>query len=52
MGSKVGLGRVEMEMGRGFNAAGDSHHGGTFGFLQELYILLSPVSLGELPISG
>ena len=52
MGSEVGLGRVEMEMGRGSNAAGDSHHGGTFGFIQGLCILLSPISLGELPISG
>ena len=52
MGSEVGLGRVEMEMGRGSNAAGDSHHGRTFGFIQGLCILLSPISLGELPISG
>ena len=52
MGSEVGLGRVEMEMGRGSNTAGDSCHGRTFRFLQGLCILLSLVSLGELPILG
>ena len=51
-GSKDGLGRVEMEMGRGSNAAGDSCHGGTFKFLQGLCILLSPPSLEGLPVSG
>ena len=48
MGSETGLERVEMEMGRGSNAAGDSHCGGMFGFLQGLCILLSPVPLGDL----
>ena len=52
MGSKLGSGRVEMEMGRGSNAAGDSHHGGTFKLLQGLCILLSPLSLDGLPVSG
>ena len=52
VGSEVGSGRVEMEMGRSSNVAGDSHCGRTFGFCQGLCILLSPVSLGELPISG
>ena len=46
--SKVGLGRVEIVMGRGSSAAGDSCCGRTFKFLQGLYILLSPPSLGEL----
>ena len=40
MGSELGLGRVKMEMGRGSNAAGDSHCDGTFKFLQGLCILL------------
>ena len=43
-GSGVGSGRVEMEMGKGSSAAGDSCHGRTFGFLQALCILLSPLS--------
>ena len=44
VGSGAGLGRVEMEMGRSSNAAGDSHCGTMFGFLQGLCILLSPLS--------
>ena len=52
MGSKLGSGRVVMVMGGGSNAAGNSCRSGTFRFLQGLYILLSPVSLGELPVSG
>ena len=56
LGSETGLGncsgRVEIEMDRGSNAAGDSHHGGTFKFLQGLCILLSPPSLEGLPVSG
>ena len=32
-GSVLGLGRVEMEMGKGSSAAGDSRHGRTFKFL-------------------
>ena len=52
MGSKLGLGRVVMVMGRGSNAAGNSHCGGTFKFLQGLCILLSPLSLDGLPVSG
>ena len=51
-GSEDGSGRVVMVMGRGSNAAGNSHHGGTFEFLQELCILLSPPSLDGLPVSG
>ena len=51
-GSKVGSGRVAMEMGSGANAAGDSHHGRMFEFLQELCILLSPLSLDGPPVSG
>ena len=51
-GSKLGLGRVVMVMGRGSNAAGDSCHGGMFEFLQGLCILLSPLSLDGLPVSG
>ena len=51
-GSKDGSGRVEMVMGRGSNAAGDSCHGRTFEFLQGLYILLSPSSLDGLPVSS
>ena len=52
MGSKLGSGRVKMVMGQGSNVAGDSHHGGTFEFLQGLCILLSPLSLDGLPVSG
>ena len=51
-GSTDGSGRVEMEMGRGSNAAGNSRHGGMFEFLQGLCILLSPPSLDGLPVSG
>ena len=51
-GSEDGLGRVEMVMGRGSNAAGDSHHGRMFEFLQGLCILLSPPSPDGLPVSG
>ena len=51
IGSVGGLGRVEMEMARGSSAAGDSHRGETFGFLQGLCILLSPPSLEGLPVS-
>ena len=51
-GSVGGSGRVEMAMARGSNAAGDSHRGGMFEFLQGLCILLSPPSLEGLPISG
>ena len=50
MGSELGSGRVEMVMGRGSNAAGDSRCDRTFEFLQGLYILLSPLSLDGLPI--
>ena len=42
-GSEDGWGRVVMVMARGSTAAGDSHHGMTFKFLQGLYILLSQV---------
>ena len=52
IGSEAGLGRVEIVMGRGSNAAGDSHHGRTFGFLQGICILLSPLSLDGLPVPG
>ena len=51
-GSVGGSGRVEMEMARGSNAAGDSRRGGMFEFLQGLCILLSPPSLEGLPVSG
>ena len=51
-GSEDGSGRVEMVIARGSSAIGNSHHGGTFKFLQGLYILLSPPSLDGLPISG
>ena len=51
-GSKDGSGRVEMVMGRGSNAAGDSHCGGMFKFLQGLCVLLSPPSLDGLPVIG
>ena len=51
IGSGVGLGRVEMVIGRGANAAGDSCCDGTFEFLQGLCILLSPLSLDGLPVS-
>ena len=51
-GSVDGSGRVEMEMVRGSNAAGDLRHGGTFEFLQGLCILLSPPSLEGLSVSG
>ena len=51
-GSVDGLERVEMEMSRGSNAAGDSRRAWTFEFLQGLYILLSPPSLEGLPVSG
>ena len=51
-GSTVGSGRVEIVMGRGSNAAGDSHHGRIFRFLQGLYILLSPLSLDGPLVSG
>ena len=51
-GSELGLGRVEMVMGRGSNAADDSCCGRTFEFLQGLYILLSSLSLDGLPVSG
>ena len=56
LGSRTGsediLGRVEMVMARGSNAAGDSRRGGMFEFLQGLCILLSPPSLDGLPVSG
>ena len=52
MGSELGSGRVVMVMGRGSNAAGDSCHGRMFRFLQGLCILLSPLSLDGLPVSG
>ena len=51
-GSGVGSGRVEMVIDKGSSAAGDSHHGGTFGLLQGLCILLSPLSLDGLPVPG
>ena len=51
-GSKLGSGRVEIVIGRGSNAAGDSRHDGTFEFLQGLCILLSPPSLDGLLIIG
>ena len=50
MGSGVGLGRVEIVMGRGSSAAGNSHHGVTCRSLQGLCILLSPLSLDGLPV--
>ena len=46
----VGSGTVEIVMGRGSNAAGNSHHNRTFEFLQELCIPLSVLSPGELPV--
>ena len=52
IGSEAGLGRVEIMMGRGSNATGDSHHGRMFKFLQGLCILPSPPSLDGLPVSG
>ena len=52
IGSVVGSGRVEIVTGRGSNAAGDSHHGGTFEFLQGPCIPLSPPSLDGLPVPG
>ena len=51
-GSKEGSGKVEMVVGRGSNAAGNSRPGGMFKFLQGLCILLFPVSLDGLPVSG
>ena len=51
-GSGVGSGRVEMEMGSSSNAAGNSCHDRMFEFLQGLCILLSPLSLHGLPVSG
>ena len=51
-GSKDSSGRVEMVITRGSNAAGDSHRGRTFEFLQGLCILLCPPSLDGLPVSG
>ena len=51
-GSKVGSGRVEMEIGKGSNAVGGSCHGRMFKFLQGLCILLSPLSPDVLPVSG
>ena len=51
-GSEVGSGRVEMVMGRGSNAASNSHCGRTFELLQGLCILLSPLSLDGLPVPG
>ena len=39
-----------MEMGKGSSAAGNSCHGRTFGLLQALCILLSPLSLDGLPV--
>ena len=51
-GSVGGFKRVEMEMSRGSNAAGDSRRDGTFRFLQGLCTLLSPPSLEGLPVSG
>ena len=44
MGSRVGSGRVEIEMDRGSNAAGDSHCGKTFEFLQVLHSLHNLIS--------
>ena len=51
-GSKDSLGRVEMVIARGSDAAGDSRRGRTFEFLQGLCILLSPPSLDGLSVSG
>ena len=51
-GSILGLGRVEVVMGRGSNAAGDSHRGRMFKFLQGLCTLLSPPSLDGLLVIG
>ena len=51
-GSEDGSGRVEIVMGRGSNAAGDSCCGRTFEFLHGLCILLSPLSLDGLPVSS
>ena len=51
-GSKDGSGRVEMVIARGSSAAGNSRRGRTFKFLQGLCILLSPLSLDGLPVSG
>ena len=50
IGLGVGSGRVEMVMGKGVNAAGDSRHDGTFKFLQELCIPLCPSSLDGLSV--
>ena len=47
-GLGVSSGRVEMVIGRGSSAAGDSCCGGTFGFLQVLCILFSPLQMGCL----
>ena len=47
-----GFERVEMEISRGSNVAGDSRRVWTFELLQGLYILLSPSSLEGLPVSG
>ena len=52
MVSKGGSGGVEMVMGKGSSAAGNSCHGGMFEFLQVLYILLSPPSLDGLLVIG
>ena len=51
-GSVNGLERVEMEVSRGSNVAGDSRRVWTFEFLQGLYTLLSLSSLEGLPVSG
>ena len=51
-GSEDSSGRVVMGMGRGSNAAGNSRCGGTFGFLQGLCTLLSPLPLDRLPVVG
>ena len=51
-GAFVSSGRVEIELGRGSNAAGDSCCDGTFKCLQELCIPLSVLSPDGLPVPG
>ena len=48
VGAFVGSRRVEMEIGRGSNAAGNSHYDGMFKFLQALFIPLSVLSSNGL----